>query len=192
LGACWIYNGAWGVRSPASDTLFRVNGVVETTEQIEQMVTDEGQFLAGTLIEDDSGVYTSPYRDGDSTTLAEVVELLNRGTTTGRRLLAEITAERYLHVWEEPAVSSANVEVLMYVAGVLYNKWGGRWPDDTPPVGKICQIRSLPDRVNLDLLVDPSTFIIQAATYDVAAKAWTNVTPRGQTSPMDLFALSDG
>lgn len=192
-GVFLLYDGgSWGSRVPDVDALFRVNGVQETTEQIEQMIDDEGQFFEGVIVEDASGVYTSPYRDGDSTTLFELLALMQRGTTNGRRLLAEVTAERYVRVWEEPEVSSANVEVLMDASGALYTKYESAWPDETPPVGKLCQLRGLPDLINQDLLVDPSTFIIRAATYDVAKAAWTGIIPKGQASPWELISMGEG
>lgn len=192
-GSLLLWNGsAWVARPIAADLLFKVGGVEETTLQIERIVSDEGQFLEGTVISDDSGVYTSPYRDGDSYALSEIESLLKRGTTNGRRLLAEITPERELRVYEEPAMSSSNVELYLDMAGRLYDVWGNLWPGHLAPVGRWCQLRDWPETINLGFLADPSTFLIASAEYDVALGAWVNITPRGQDGPFALPVIAEG
>lgn len=73
-----------------------------TTQQIVDIVTASGQFLAGTRIINASGISSSQYRDGDSTALQEILSLLKSGTTNSRRLAARVTIDRILEVYEEP------------------------------------------------------------------------------------------
>ncbi len=61
-----------------------------------------GEFLQGVIIENASGITTNPYKNGDSTALYELESLLLTGTSNSRRLLCEVTQNRYLRIYEEP------------------------------------------------------------------------------------------
>lgn len=185
------YMTSWIARVPDADALFRVNGVEETTAQITQIESDEGQFLAGTIIEDTSGVYTSPYRDGDSTALAEVAALLKRGTTNDRRLLAEVTRDRYLRVYEEPELDDETVGLLIDSDGALSTPLAGALDAGKSPVGQWCQFKDMPATVNMGLLADASFFFIETAEFDVETQTW-QVTPRGAPTPWELSTIGDG
>lgn len=193
-GVFRLYDGAsWVARGTDADMLFQVTGVEETTIQIEAMANDEGQFLVGVEIEDASGVYTSPYRDGDATALAEIASLLQRGTMNNRRLLAEVRQDRYLRVYEEAAKSESAITLFMDDAGVLYAKWNSEpLSEDAPPVGQWCQFVDLPDTVNAGLLVDPSVFFVEYAEFRVDSQAWVSITPRGAPTPWELAQITDG
>lgn len=82
-------------------------GGVENTTQVASIVSAEGAFLTGTDVVNSSGVSGEQERDGTQTALENIAELLATGTTNGRRLLATVTRERILRVWEEPARSAA-------------------------------------------------------------------------------------
>lgn len=106
-GAMRLYTGAsWVAREPAAHLVFRVLGAELTTTQIEDIIETSGQFFEGTDIINSSGVYTNQYRDGQSTALDEVLALLNHGSSNGRRMLAMVTPERYLRVYEQPGTTS--------------------------------------------------------------------------------------
>lgn len=201
-GTLYAYTGAaWseydndpttGGTQPCALT-FQVTGVWETTDQIADIVDDVGQFLTDCEIEDESAVYASPYRDGDGMGGTEIAKLLTVGTTAGRRLLAEVTAERALRVYLEPAQSSSTIELYMDNAGVLYRKWSDQpLGGDSAPVGKWCQLKDWPSTVDMNLLADPSVFFIEYAEYDVESEAWVNVTPRGAPTPWELAQLIQG
>ena len=185
------YLTSWIARVPDADALFRVNGVQETTAQISAIEADEGQFLAGIIIENTSGVYTSPYRDGDSTALAEIAALLKRGTTNDRRLLVEVTRDRYLRVYEEPELDDETIGLLMDSDGALSTPLAGALDADHPPVGQWCQFKDMPATVNMGLLADPSFFFIETAEFDVKTQMW-QVTPRGAPTPWELSTIGDG
>ncbi len=97
-----IWNGsAWVARGTDADMLFQlmVNNKVETTTQIRDLATVYGQWVTGIDVDAASTVFTGSYRDGDTTALQEIEELLQLGGANGRRLLAEMDRQRRLHVY---------------------------------------------------------------------------------------------
>ena len=104
-GALRIWNGSnWVTRNPDADMNFRVGGTQETSEQIKAILSDgsKGQFFTGVDIEAASGVFTSPFRDGDQTAMTVLEELMKSGGANGRRLLANIDVYRRVRIFEEP------------------------------------------------------------------------------------------
>ncbi len=105
-GALRLWNGAsWLPRSPDADLVFRVEGVQETSAQIQRLCTAQecGQFLEGVEIEAPSGKAMPLYRDGRRTGLDELLDLFAVGGVRGRRLLARVDRSRRLSVCEAPA-----------------------------------------------------------------------------------------
>jgi hypothetical protein len=202
-GTLYAYaGGAWSEYDQDTGTggvqpvalTFQVTGVWQTTDQIEDIVDSEGQFLTDCEIENASAVYANPYRDGDGLAGTEVGKLLQVGTTVGRRLLAEVTEARVLRVYLEPERSESNIELYMDNAGVLYGKWNDTEAlrGDISPVGQWCQLRDWPSQIDMNLLADPSLFFIEYAEFDVERQAWINVTPRGAPTPWELAQLVQG
>jgi hypothetical protein len=93
----------WG-EAPKADMPFRLydNTLVETTQQIASFLTNFGQFLRKVDVENQSGVSSESYRNGDSDAQYEVEELLATGTNNYRRLLADVDSDRNVRVWEQP------------------------------------------------------------------------------------------
>lgn len=105
-GMLRVWNGSsWVARAPDADMNFRVGGTQETSEQIRAILEDgsKGQFFTGVDIEAGSGVFTSPYRDGDQTAMTVLEELMKSGGADGRRLLASVDVYRRVRIYEEPA-----------------------------------------------------------------------------------------
>jgi hypothetical protein len=102
------FGGAWGAAT-SYDLQFRVAGTMETSEQIKLMAAaaGPGQFLAGIRVEQASGVYTNPHRDGDVSALEELQAQLDAGTSAGAKLQAAVSVERFLVVSERPESTAA-------------------------------------------------------------------------------------
>lgn len=100
-GATKAYNGsAWSAVSPTEKIWFEVVGMLETTTQIRNIVTASGQFITGGAeIETPSGIFTSPFQDGNQTAQAAIVGLLNLGTSAGAVLLASVTKDKRLRIY---------------------------------------------------------------------------------------------
>jgi hypothetical protein len=80
---------------------YRIHGAVDSTGQISTIVTNS-QFLVAADVRTQSGRLINPYQDGTKTELQVIQETLKGGTTNNRRLLANITGDRVMHVFEEP------------------------------------------------------------------------------------------
>jgi len=140
---------------------------VEATTQIAAIVAASGQFLTGTQIDDTAGLTPSERRDGRSSALTEVENLLAGGTINNRRLNAEVLVSRLLRVWEEPLPVTATTYFL-HPDGTVY------YPFDYPllkyvsPVGKWVRIKDmLPGSVSLHYLADPTLAFVDEAEYSV-------------------------
>jgi hypothetical protein len=109
-GSLKLYNGlTWAARSPDADLVFRISGLMQTTDQLSLMAAAGcgGQFLGGVQIDQASGVYSNPWRSGMRTAQVEMAELIKTGTSTGGRLICEVTRERVLRVYQAPAKTTA-------------------------------------------------------------------------------------
>lgn len=178
-GSGGYYNGSAWV-GYADDMMFEVmvNNQVETTTQIRDLVDLYGEFITGVEIDAASGVYTASFRDGDTTTLAEIQELLAMGGPNGRRYLAEVDSARRLHVWEEPAVTET----------VYMDRWGGiqdargmKITPWLPPVGVWARLRDvIPASADTSKMADPTLQFIEGAGW--SADSGLALRFRGQPS----------
>lgn len=107
-GECWAYIDNLGEtgwrRAVGGDAclVFTVSGKVAITTQLSAIVTASGQFLASTLLEDSSTVSTVPYQNGDRTAQDVIADLLDLGTGS-LAFECEVTPQRVLRIWAEPA-----------------------------------------------------------------------------------------
>jgi hypothetical protein len=162
------------------------SGDVATTSQIETMITTYGEFITATTIEDASGINTSSYRDGDTTLLSEVQDLLQTGTTDGRRLLLDIDRNRRARVYIEPASTTINYYYLK--TGKLSDAVGNPLMPGEVVAGVWCALKDIvPVVVDLTILGNPTPFFIEACEWDNQAKQ-LYITPRGQRDPWVLPA----
>jgi len=189
-GSLQLWNGsAWAARDPDADLSFQVGGVEETTDQISYLLTNYAQFIAGVDIQDASGMATNQYRDGDSTCLAEVEDLLKLGTNNDRRLLLHISEDRYAHIYEEPAFSESNQYYLL-ADGSLHNMIDAPVEAEECTVGVWAALKDIiPGSVDTNRLATPSPVFIERAEYN-GRTGMTTYTPRGLPQPWDLFKVN--
>ena len=138
------YNGAvWTDRNPGGDGLFRVFGSMATTAQISAAAANAigGQFLAGVRIKSASGVATNPFRDGNRTAKEEIEDLLMVGNSAGVRMLGEVTQDRYLRVYPQPA--AADAELLIHKSGHLCDRHGITIPAWRKAAGEWARVAAL-------------------------------------------------
>ena len=179
--------GMWG------DLLFKVVGNSPTTEQITTLVTSCGQFLTGTIIENASGVNTNPYRDGDSTALYELEQLLLTGTTNDRRLLCEVTRNRYLRVYEEPAKPAKSASYALDKEGVLKTRYMTEVDQSLCPVGVWAHLADvIPATVDLSLISDPNLFLIEEAEVNGKSGDYSVTRTRNQTDIWSIGGTGQG
>ena len=183
-----IWGSFWG------DLLFILVGNTETSNQITSLVSVCGQFLNGTIIEDESGLESNPYRDGESVGLYELEKLLNTGTINSRRLLCEVTRNRYLRVYEEPAKpTTARSSYALNKNGQLTMENLTEIDQSLCPVGVWCHLQDvIPASVDLSMVADPSLFLIEEAEFDVAEGKYNVVATRDQGDAMDIGGVIQG
>lgn len=184
-----IWNGsAWVARSTDADMPFilYVDNKIQSTQQIKDLESLFGEFLTGVIVDADSGVILPSYRDGDTTVLQEILDLMASGGVNGRRLLADVTPERLLHIYEEPA--STTVEHFLDSSGKIRSTSTRPVPDYLPPVGKWVKLTDIiPVTVDLSRMINPTLQFMDGAIYDT--KSGLRPQFRGQNTPDDLLKV---
>lgn len=182
-GAFKLWNGsAWVSRSPDVDMPFQVWAHRETTNQISDMLTTAGQFFAAQDIQLASGIYSRQYRNSDQTAQAEIEPLLKAGKASGRRLLANVTPDRVVHVLEEPVYDSASSPLLNESMQILNADGVTPWEPGKLPAGMWLTLTNE--------LPDDSDVFIERAEYDAVNRAYTALEPKGAPNPWDVVKLS--
>lgn len=157
-GSAWV---TWGL---PCDLNFRVIGAQETTTQISTAVSSVGEFIVATDIDDASGVYKNQYRDGDSTALFEIIELLNIGTTNSRRLLMRVLKNYHLRIYEEPAPFESDYS--LGADNVILDQFGAIVSPSTCPVGVWMRYENvIPSSVNTSRLMNAGYAFVEEAEY---------------------------
>ncbi len=165
-GTMKIYNGSnWVNRTPDADMLFQVGGVEETSDQVSEMIGN-GQFFSGQDIFVASGIYSSPYREGDQSVLACIEELLESGTTNLRRMMATVDDQRRVLVSEEPV--EGNADYLLYENGELHDPFDRALQKWAYPAGVWARlVDTIPGGLDTSRIADPSIVFIEEVTYEV-------------------------
>jgi len=158
---CYGWNTTLGWKYYSDDTTS--NTANET--QIESIVTDAGQFLAGTIVEGASGLTSTPLRDGTNTALFYINQLLSAGTSNTQPYLSVVDKNRYLHVYER-AAQPLSPEYLLRDDGKLITPLGRVVPDQECKVGAWVKPKGVPSV--LGGFSAMSMFFIESAEYNVA------------------------
>jgi hypothetical protein len=163
---------------------------VETTQQIASLARNYGQFLREIAVDDASGITVESFRDGDSTALYEMLQMLQMGTDNQRRLLADIDLTRRLRIYEEPAPDA--LPHLLYSDGSIADATNIPVRKPLCPVGMWARWTDvIPPSVNTTQLADPSLVFIDENEYDVANDR-LNPIARGYLDPWDYAKVKDG
>jgi len=163
----WLYDGSsWIARTVASglDAALglRIYAQRATTDQVADIVTGVGDWLAGTRIGTASGLRTRRYRGEEQaqTALSEIEALLEFGTSGGARLLARVSADRVLLIDTAPASTTPGY---IWTADGLRDRWGVPLPDGVLPVGEWVAF----DVAGASGLFAPA--FVEAVEFDVAS-----------------------
>jgi len=161
--------------------------LVETSTQVAEIIDDLAEFVEGVLIETASGVTALEYRDGDTNAQAEIEALLGRGSSTGRRLLADVTRERYARLYQEPAPGSG--DHLLLADGTLHDAWDNPLPPGACAAGVWARLKDvLPATIDTTRLADPALVFIEESEWDENQYRLARIEPRGP-SPMQLMRI---
>ncbi len=144
------------------------SGDLSNQIQIENIVNNAGQFLTG--IEWRGTISTpssDPDRNGDTTALHNLLDLLDAGSGS-KRLLASVTRDRRLIVYPEPDPDPYKPEIYLLSDGSVQNIWGDPYHATTCPVGVWARLKDvIPGSVDLGLIADPTMLFIEEAEFDV-------------------------
>ena len=195
-GTMQIRTGAatWGDGTPKpADMQFRLTGDITTTDQINNALLSfvSQRVVEGVIIEQASDVQTVPYRNGDNTCRNEIEMLLEKSARGTSKLLAEVTADRWLRVYVEPASATYYVNE----QGQLETLWGAPVDKSTCPAGVRAKLRNvfptIEASVNFSRYVE---FPIAEAEYSVQYDETTGdpvgddlrFIPRGASDPFQF------
>jgi len=162
--------------------------LVDTATQISAIVGTHGEFITATDLDTVAGLTTSEYRDGDSSALFEIEEMLKMGTSDFLRMLASVDINRRMRVYEEPANDN---RYLLTKQGLLYD---GETPlrKETCPVGVWARLKDvIPGSVDTSKLADPTVMFIDEAEYEPATDT-LRLTPRGLQNVWEIGRPVDG
>ncbi|NLD43666.1 MAG: hypothetical protein GX657_09240, partial [Chloroflexi bacterium] len=148
-----------------------------TMDEVAAVVADVGEFFEGTRIDAASGVLVSPYEDGDRTAQDVIADLLARGSANDRRMLAEVTRERYLRLYEEPAAGSG--DYLLLADGSLRDRYNRRLAPGECPVGVWARLTDvLPATLDLTRLTNPGLVMLDEVEWDESQQRIANIVTR--------------
>jgi len=183
-----IWTGsAWVASDPDVDMLFAVAGVAETSAQAEEMITTTGQFVTAVDKEVNSGVYSSPYRDGTRLGLDQAMELLVSGTNNQLRMLAQMDIHRRVRLFEEP--QSGSKDNLLTSDGKMRDYLDKELQVSQIRPGVWVQLKdAIPGTVDMDKLADPTKFFLEEVELDVPSGRLT-FTPRDQSKLLNIGGL---
>lgn len=167
--------GSWEAFS--ADLPFRLfdNSLVETTQQIKSLLVNYGQFFRRVWIDDNSGVRTESFRDGDRRARYEVEQLLKAGGAGGR-WLARVQVDRGVRVFRQPAADPAQMWGIDG-AGSLVDAQGCPADPATCPVGMWVLPRGAVDAPSQQSVTSARAFFVERAAYD-AQKAILRLSGR--------------
>lgn len=186
-GSTKVYDGAaWAAPSPDVELLFEIRTSAQTTTQVSRLITDFGALLGATTIQDASGVYSAPGRDGDADALSEIGQLLHAGSTNGRRMLARVLRDKTVAITEAPAAAAS---LYLDRAGRITDAVGLPAHPQTCPVGVWLAPRDVvPAGAPAAPLGATTLFYIEESEYDPKSRGW-RPRLRGQRDPFDLGGI---
>jgi hypothetical protein len=191
-GDFFVESGSWGPREPPADMPFRIysDDIIETSQQISTFASNYGQFLKGSRIDNQSGLYTASARDGNANAHFEITELMKMGTNNYRRMLAKVDEFRMLILYEEPELTHVNNLILM--DGSLRDPYNTEIRKESCPVGIWARFKDvIPGSVDTSRLADPTKMFIDEAEY-TPDDDQLSLTPRGWIDPFSIGRPRDG
>ncbi|MFZ3150254.1 MAG: choice-of-anchor R domain-containing protein [Anaerolineaceae bacterium] len=155
---------AWIAPLYPATMLYQVGGVADTGAQLQRMFSMGGQFFSG-VDGMTTGIDSSPYRDGQTTVLQCAEELMDVGTSDARRLLARVTPERWVVVYEEPAKEDSQWYIKSN--GKIYNNLGLEIQPWDIPCGIWLRLMDvIPGSADTGKIIDASFVFVDGIDYN--------------------------
>jgi len=179
----WWQSLAWRYVNIATEV------VRDTAVQIVNMCTTYGQYFSAVDCQITSGITSSEFQDGDTTTLATVEKLMEAGTTNKRRILSYVDLDRRVRIFEEP---NTDYPRFQRSDGNMYDGYGVPLRASTAESGYWARLTDiLPPNINQEMLANPDFRFVESCEYDVKNDL-VNLTYRDALDPFEIGVAIDG
>lgn len=191
-----VSTGEWLPRDPDADICFHISGAEETTVQMEKIYDVAGQFFtafqlaidpSGTV--QDSNIFTNQYRDGDTTAMEEILDLLAAGRENGNRYLAQVTKERILRIVEEkdpPALDE--IDYWINDEGHLYKGSNMLTPGQLPIGFWMRTLHAAPEAIRNSAMINFDPMFVEWLEYDTQSRR-VRVEARDKARALDVASI---
>lgn len=159
-----------------------------TTAQIAAILGSSAQFITGIDLQATGDISLSQLQDGSNTSQTIVENLLAAGLADGTGLLATVTRNREVRIYEEPVED----RLFLQADGQIQDLWGNPLLQHTCPHAQWCLLRDVvPPTVDVDRMANPTRFFVQRSEFTVAG--WGLILePRGMESPWQALSPAAG
>lgn len=143
-GTLKLFDGsAWVSRAVDADVPFQVWGAVDTTDQIDAMLTSEAQLFDGHDVRVASALPRRQYRAGANDALYEIEKLLDEGAS-GVALVATVNQDWHAII-DTINTDSADYSVVLRRGPELVTPQGRALEEGLLPVGQWCAVDGIND-----------------------------------------------
>lgn len=175
-----VHTGGSWQSAPSGETslAFQVIGKRDTGQQIREMLLANGPFTVVSTLT--TGRLHPLYRDGDNLTMDEIEPLLERGDSSGIRLVAYVRLDRSVQVTLRP--SRGNLLYGLAGNGDIFDAHGEPLPPGLSIAGRWVRLE---EPGLTDIPAERLAFFVEEATYDVESGEWM-LHPQDAPDPYNL------
>lgn len=164
-GVCKKYVTAWAPVEADMPFRLKTDVLVPSDTQILNLARSYGQFFSRVDVDGVTGIELESYRNGDNDALAEVDELMDIGTSTGERMLAEVDSMRQVRIFPMPAEEDSIT--YLRADGQFYLRNGVKIDPSTCPVGMWARVNSvIPPAADVSRISGLGAFFVEQCEYN--------------------------
>lgn len=189
---CYMWTGsAWAAHAPGWFLRFRLWAVEDTGVLAETLLSATVGAPLTVQTGFVSGIKGFPTMDARAWAGDELERLLAAGSSTGRRVLVDVSPAFALRLYEQPVANVANMPIVRSVGGrvQLYDAAGSPWPAGILPAGLWVELADIDS--DLAAIGGLSPAFVDEATYDPRANSWT-ISFGGKRTLADMLKVQAG
>ncbi|MEM4234924.1 MAG: hypothetical protein QXU75_07230 [Candidatus Methanomethylicaceae archaeon] len=156
-------------------------------------IVSTGQFITGVTRKVTSGISGGRYRDGTLTIRDEAERLMRMGTSNGKRMLATVTRERNIVIYEEKSLNVFREnyhDFTISADGNVRDQYGSELAVYKCPVGVCVLSDSYVMQIDTARMSDPRVIFVEEAEY--SREMGYLPVARGQIGPWDIIQRITG
>lgn len=191
-GTAQFYNGSsWETRDPDADMPFRVIGEISSTEQLAKAIGAVSDFTQA-LVQVDSNIKIRQYSIDERTATEEMEEMLDAGTDTGERLVAQVLRDGTAMIATAETLGYGESRLVLSAAGKLRFGGGAFCSPGQLVFGQHIEMESLLMLDGLSVLASrgPGVYV-QASEYDAVTET-LSVESEGAIDPWKALTIRKG